>query len=88
MKKFRFENTSEAAIEEVLKRVGKVRFYKTIENTALPKPKIMANFKLVWLVNTCSVMYKYPGDTRYSQLFVIKDYEMPAEGWIWIMYND
>ena len=88
MKKFRFENTSIEAITEVLQRFEKVQFQKMIENSGMKMPKKVANFKLIKEYRTCAVNYKYPGDREYSQLFVIKDYEMPAEGWIWTMYND
>ena len=83
---YRFANYSKGAILEVLEKIGKVRFEQTIKNTGLPKPKEMANFKLEKEAKVCAVMYKYPGDTRYTCLFVVKDYEMHSKGWVWENY--
>ena len=88
MIKYRFANYDREAITEVLERIGKVRFEKTLANTSLKKPTEMKNFKLLWEGRTCAVMYKYPGDFRYTKLFLIKDYEMPEKGWIWENYRD
>ena len=81
MIKYRLVNYNRAAIKETLERIGKVRFEKTMGNNGLPMPKRLDRFKLVQLKKTCSVEYKYPGEFNYAQLFLIKHYEMPKEGW-------
>tara|TARA_R110000751_G_C13514980_1_gene452060 strand:+ start:17 stop:283 length:267 start_codon:yes stop_codon:yes gene_type:complete len=88
MFKYRFVNTEEKAITEVLKTIGKVRFEKTLENSHLKLPKKLANFKLVFEKRTCALEYKYPGDYNYSKLFIIKEYEMPEKGWRWENYRN
>ena len=88
MFKYRFVNTDEKAITEVLKTIGKVRFDFAIESRGMVKPVKLANFKLIWQFRTCSLAYKYPGDFRYSKIMEIREYEMPEKGWIWEQYRD
>ncbi|WP_405329496.1 hypothetical protein [Leeuwenhoekiella sp. LLG6367-2.1] len=84
---YRFANYSRAAIEDILKRIGKVRFEKYIENSGQQRPKKLANFRLLYDGKMCSVEYKFPQNQEYSRLFLIKEYEMPEAGWVWEMYK-
>ena len=81
----RFENTDRAAIVEVLKRIGKVRFEKTLENAGLPKATKTANFKLIFQGKVCALNYKY--DSQYTQICTLKDYELPRNGWVYEQYR-
>ncbi|PHQ27695.1 hypothetical protein [Leeuwenhoekiella nanhaiensis] len=84
---YRFVNYDIDAIKTILESMGKVRFEKSLPNRD-HKPTKMKNFKLVWNGKVCEVCYLFPGDTRYTKLFHIKEYEMPETGWVWENYRN
>ena len=76
---YKFVNKDPDAIRDLLSKIGKVRFEKSLEALNISRPMKVQNFKLVDAGRVFHLEYKMGRD--YHRVLILKYNEIPKKGW-------